>query len=1130
MPHLGPFELKQPLEEGGLATVWAAVHTPTRLPVAMKVLDPKTDHRVRARALRDELRAMAVLSHPNIVKVLDHGRVPAGVDALPEGLPWIALEYAAGGHLGQVTEPQPWSVIKAWLGQLLSALGHAHAHGVLHRDVKPSNVLLDAKGRAKLCDFGLASALDPEDGAAQAGGTPRYMAPEQFLDDLVRQGPWTDLYGVGCLAWRLVTGHPPFLDKGYEALCGAHLRRDLPPLRPWTAIPEDLGLWLELLLAKDPRARFATAPDAAYHLLGLGPPVVEAVSDDLSDFLLDDEPSEGVSDVLEVLELPDNDPLGAPLPVPIRPPPPPFPPLPMARRVPAQPRLTAAGLALLPLRPLSVAGRQGEQKALWNLFGEVHEQREPRLVALFGESGSGASRLATWLVEQARESGAGGALRAVHNPLPGTHDGLAGMLRRHFRCGSNRVRNAEKVQRALERSGETNPHQWEALTDWLSLSGRDPAMAERHHLVLDHLERLTSERPYVLVIEDAQWAADALSFCDVLLDSSLPVLVILSVEAAALAERPVGKAHVARLLAHEASARLDVRSLGVNGRSAFAASLPIPDRDVADQLVERAGGMPLFAVHMLRDWVASGALSAGPEGPALTPDAVDSLPSELEELWKTRVDRLLDGRPATDRLALDVAATLGRVVVYREWQLACEQAGAVADTGLVEALIDAGLARRTRRGDPAWSFTHAGLRDVLVERSLNEDRSQALNLACARMLEQRGAAPDRLGRHLSRAEKWDEAVEPLLAGARAAFERGEYAWALALLGEAELGCSMAKVDERLRLELLSIRAALAHRRGRLEDAQRFAHRVLERAEEQQLIAYQVSSRSLLLASSLAAGDRTAAREWAEQAKVLADASEDQGLQATTALGLGDVLLRSGRFAAAVRPLRRAVDLGRASGRPQTALVALLHLADAEKVDRRFDRALERVGRARDLAEQMQSGSALASCDLAEADILRAARRYDEALEAYSQAERRLDAIGEVGAQGARIGIALVSALRGDLDGAKQLLDACLEHATQHGHSSSELYARCALSVWAALQPDPRVYQSILTAALARIEGLDYAEPAYAEVFEVGANAILNAGRPSRAQRMRDAAAEVWERLGRAERSAPLRNLIAPPRR
>jgi tetratricopeptide (TPR) repeat protein len=179
---------------------------------------------------------------------------------------------------------------------------------------------------------------------------------------------------------------------------------------------------------------------------------------------------------------------------------------------------------------------------------------------------------------------------------------------------------------------------------------------------------------------------------------------------------------------------------------------------------------------------------------------------------------------------------------------------------------------------------------------------------------------------------------------------------------------------------------------------------------------------------------------------------------------------------------------------------------------------------------MQSGSAFASCDLAEAGILRAARRYDEALDAYTRAERRLDAIGEVGAHGARIGIALVGALRGELDVAKGALDVELEYATAHGHSSLELHARCALSVWAALQPDPRVYQSVLTTALERIDALDYAEPDYAEVFEVGSNALLNAGRPSRAQRMRDAAAEVWDRLGRVERSAPLRNLIAPPRR
>ena len=94
----------------------------------------------------------------------------------------------------------------------------------------------------------------------------------------------------------------------------------------------------------------------------------------------------------------------------------------------------------------------------------------------------------------------------------------------------------------------------------------------------------------------------------------------------------------------------------------------------------------------------------------------------------------------------------------------------------------------------------------------------------------------------------------------------------------------------------------------------------------------------------------------------------------------------------------------------------------------------------------------------------------------------------------------------------------------------EVYARCALSVWAALQPDAALYQLVLTSTLKRVQQLDYVEPDFPEVLELGATAALAQGRPSRAQRLRDAAAVLWDHLGWTERSDSLRDLIAPPRR
>jgi serine/threonine protein kinase len=124
---------------------------------------------------------------------------------------------------------------------VLDALAHAHARGVIHRDIKPANVLLmPGRARAKLSDFGLAhmAERDSESSADFATGTPAYMAPEQVLARIRDQGPWTDLYAVGCLAYSLLTGSAPFSDLGPQAAAIAQLQRALPRLPKRPDIPK----------------------------------------------------------------------------------------------------------------------------------------------------------------------------------------------------------------------------------------------------------------------------------------------------------------------------------------------------------------------------------------------------------------------------------------------------------------------------------------------------------------------------------------------------------------------------------------------------------------------------------------------------------------------------------------------------------------------------------------------------------------------------------------------------------------------------------------------------------------------------------------------------------------------------
>ncbi|HET7686195.1 MAG TPA: serine/threonine-protein kinase, partial [Candidatus Limnocylindria bacterium] len=205
---LGRYRLTDRLATGGSAEVWRAHDEQLQRDVAVKLLHPHLlpDERSRAR-LASEARAVAGLAHPGIVGVYDvdtDGEAPAVVLELVDG-DSLAARLAAAGPL----EPREAARIGAEVGE---ALYHAHGRGVVHRDVKPGNILLERDGRARLVDFGIARTLDE---AAErltvtgtVMGTLRYMAPEQLSGGEI--GPRTDLWGLGAVLHEMLTGRPPF--------------------------------------------------------------------------------------------------------------------------------------------------------------------------------------------------------------------------------------------------------------------------------------------------------------------------------------------------------------------------------------------------------------------------------------------------------------------------------------------------------------------------------------------------------------------------------------------------------------------------------------------------------------------------------------------------------------------------------------------------------------------------------------------------------------------------------------------------------------------------------------------------------------------------------------------------------
>jgi serine/threonine protein kinase len=257
--QFGVYEIVAPLGEGGMAAVYKAYQPAMERFVAVKVLSRTlAESREFTNRFQREAILLAQLQHPHILPVFDYGQV--------DGYSYIVMPFLQNGTLAELLQSRrrTLSEIHQIITQLGGALGYAHARGMIHRDVKPSNVLIDEQGNCLLTDFGLARMIQASaESLTSAGaimGTPSYMSPEQGKGDSLDGR--SDLYSLGIIFYEMLTGQVPYQDKLPMMVVIKHIRDPLPSVRK--LVPE-LNDAIERVviksLAKEPDERYQTAED-----------------------------------------------------------------------------------------------------------------------------------------------------------------------------------------------------------------------------------------------------------------------------------------------------------------------------------------------------------------------------------------------------------------------------------------------------------------------------------------------------------------------------------------------------------------------------------------------------------------------------------------------------------------------------------------------------------------------------------------------------------------------------------------------------------------------------------------------------------------------------------------------------
>ncbi len=633
-------------------------------------------------------------------------------------------------------------------------------------------------------------------------------------------------------------------------------------------------------------------------------------------------------------------------------------------------------------------------------------------------------------------------------------------------------------------------------------------------------------RDPILIVDDAQWATETLELVQNLLEPSFgapfPALVILTARPEALEERSLATDTLCALAARREVKRVVVGPLAPAESAELLRHTLGLGAELSRTVELATEGVPQFAVQLVEDWVARGLLTGGDDGFALRERA--QLPGSVGQLCSGRLDRLLQGRPRADTLALELAAVLGVEVDGGEWKDLCAMAGMQPPWELVDLLLDQRLAW-CEGGDPrrAWGFVHVLLRNQLLERARDSGRLELQHRACGRMLARKPGplAAERRGRHLlasGTATDLEAALEPLHLGADARMQRGEYryaAWLLDLRDDAMTKRGLAPDDPRWGDGWIG-RIYASRMRGHFEEGRQW----LARCEPfvglpgwERISVHVDRERGL---DALLRGDGLTAWQHLRSAEQKAQELWDAQLLVDCQRSLGYALRVRGDLEQAEQVFRQALHACLEAGDTVGAANCQVGLGRTWVHGSRYAEAeaVFRQGAETYAAHSMRWEQASTLNDLG--DTLRGQDKLPDAERCYRQARERLLAIGAIHAVYPVANLGQMLAQQGRWAEAREILESALSIFDRQGLAPMQGTLHALLLAPVMAEGDGTGFDQHLDSARTLLEETAYVDPDVANMARLAGDVAREAGEESRARDAYQLAAQQLRALGRED--------------